>query len=148
MKGRGDFPNLNQKIPHGIKPNGIPYKMMIVEKNEFQRKLLVQIFESEGYEVVATASNGKEALDKFSKIDGRVDIVTTDLDMPELDGYALLYELNQKPSKPLVVFISEDTTKGVMTDLIGMGIADYILKPIQRRTVLERVKAAMNKAKI
>lgn len=148
MKGRGEFPNLNQKRADGFKANGKSYRVMVVEDNEFQRKLIVQILESEGYEVVATATNGSEAIQKFNKIEGGVDLLTTDLDMPILDGYALLYELNQKPNKPLVVFISEDTTKGVMTDLITMGIGDFILKPIQRRTLLDRVKAAMNKKSI
>lgn len=148
MKGRGEFPNLNQKLPDGVKPNGKSYKVMVVEDKEFERKQIVQILESERYEVAATAANGSEALVKFGKIEGGIDVLTTDLDMPILDGYALVYELNQKPNKPLIIFISEDTTKGVMTDLITMGIADFILKPINRRTLLERVKAAMVKAKI
>ena len=65
--------------------------------------------------------------------------------MPMLDGYALMYELNQRPNKPVVVFISEDTTKGVMQDLIGMGIGDFILKPINRRVLLERIRAVVKK---
>lgn len=44
-----------------------------------------------------------------------------------------------------MVFISEDTTKGVMQDLISMGIADFILKPINRRVVLERLKKVLLK---
>ena len=75
-----------------------------------------------------------------------LDLITTDLDMPVLDGYALLYELKQKKINALVVFISEDTTKGVMQDLISMGIGDFILKPIDRRRVLQRIKSALVKA--
>jgi len=147
MKSKGAFPNLNAKRPDGIRPNGRPYKMMVVDDKDFQRKQLVQIFESEGYEVVETALNGKEALQKFDRLPVPIDILTTTLDMPMLDGYALLYELNQKPNKPLVIFISEDTTKGVMKDLISMGIGDFILKPINRKTVLDRVKGCLSKIK-
>jgi len=118
---------------------------MIVEDKEFQRKQIVQILESEGYEIVATASNGQEALNKFDKLENPLDLLTTTLDMPILDGYALMYELNQKPNKPVIVFISEETTKGVMQDLISMGIGDYILKPINRRVLLERIKAVVTK---
>ena len=145
MKSKESFPNLNAKRPDGIRPNGRPYKLMVVEDKEFQRKQLVQIFESEGYEVVETAENGKQALNKFDKLPVPIDIMTTSLDMPILDGYALLHELNQKPNKPLVIFISDDTTKGVMQDLISMGIGDFILKPIQRKTVLDRVKGCLSK---
>ena len=145
MKGKGEFPSLNQKLPEGLRPSGKPYKEMVVEDKEFQRKQIVQILESERYEIVATAQNGKEALEKYDKIAGNVDLITTDLDMPILDGYAMAFELKQRPKKPLVVFISEETTKGVMQDLISLGIGDFILKPIIRKTVLDRVKAALVK---
>jgi two-component system chemotaxis response regulator CheY len=142
-----EFPKLNTKEPDGIAPNGKPYTVMIVESKEFQRKLLAQIFESEQYKVVETAANGKEALEKYDKLKGKIDLITTELDMPVLDGYAMLYELNQRKSNSLVVFISEETTKGVMQDLIQMGIKDYILKPINRKVVLERVNRVIAKYK-
>jgi two-component system, chemotaxis family, chemotaxis protein CheY len=145
MKSKADFPALNTKQPGGLKPSGKPYRVMVVEDKEFQRKQIVQILESERYEIVATAQNGREALEKFDKISGSIDLVTTDLDMPVLDGYAMLFELKNRPRKPLVVFISEETTKGVMQDLITLGIGDFILKPVNRKTILDRVKAALAK---
>ena len=140
-----DFPNLNTKEPDGIAPNGKPYNVMVVDGKEFQRKQIAQIFESEQYRVVDTASNGKEALEKYDKLKGKIDLITTDLDMPILDGYAMLYELKQRNCKSLVVFISEETTKGVMQDLILMGVKDFILKPVNRRLILERVKNVLTK---
>ncbi len=145
MRRKSDFPNLNLKQPDGLKPGGRPYKAMVVDDKEFHRKQIVQILESESYEVIATASNGQEALQKFDKVGKDLDFVTTSLDMPVMDGYALMYELNQRDKKPVVIFVSEETTKGVMQDLLSMGIADYILKPINRRVFLERVKKALIK---
>lgn len=145
MKSKSDFPNLNVKNADGIGLDGRPIRVMVVDDKEFQRKQIAQILESEKYNIVATASNGKDALEKYDKLKGKVDIITTDLDMPILDGYALVYEVNQRMTKPKIIFISEDTTKGVMQDLISMGISDYILKPINRRVLLERVKAVANK---
>ena len=147
MKSKSDFPNLNLKRAEGIGPNGKPYRVMVVDDKQIQRKQIKQIFESESYDVVETAANGREALEKFDKLKGKLDFVTTTLDMPELDGYALIYELKQKPKTPMIIFISEDTSKGVMQDLISMGIADFILKPINRRVILQRVKAAISKIK-
>lgn len=140
-----DFPNLNTKEPDGIKANGSSYKIMVIDSKDFHRKQIVQIFESERYQVVETAANGKEALDKIEKYKGRIDLITTELDMPVIDGYAMIYELKQKGNMPLVVFISDDTTKGVMQDLITMGAKDFILKPINRRVILERVKNIIKK---
>jgi len=145
MKSPHDFPAINPKKPDGIKPNGIPYKVMVVEDKEFHRKQIIQILESEGYEVIAAATNGAEALKLYDSLASDLDLITTDLDMPKLDGYALMYELSQKKPKAKIVFISDETTKGVLADLLKMGAADFILKPIQRGTILERVKAALQK---
>ena len=87
----------------------------------------------------------EEALEKVEKHKGKIDLITTELDMPIIDGYAMLYELKQKGNMPLVVFISEDTTKGVMQDLISMGAKDFILKPVNRRLILERVKNVLTR---
>ena len=145
MKSPHDFPAINPKRPDGIKPNGIPYKVMVIDDKEFHRKQIIQILESEGYEIIAAASNGAEALKLYESLAADLDLITTDLDMPKLDGYALLYELSHKKPKAKIVFISEETTKGVLSDLLKMGAADYILKPIQRGTILEQIKAVLQK---
>jgi PleD family two-component response regulator len=142
------FPNLNTKMPDGLRPGGKPYRVIVVEDKEFQRKQIAQILESEKYEVVAAVGNGKEALNVIDRLDKPADLLTTNLDMPVLDGYALVFELKQREKRPVVVFISEETTKGVMQDLISMGIGDYILKPINRRVVLERIKKTLVRLKI
>jgi PleD family two-component response regulator len=142
------FPNLNTKTPDGLRPGGKPYRVIVVEDKEFQRKQLAQILESEKYEVVAAVGNGKEALNVIDRLDKPVDLLTTNLDMPVLDGYALVFELKQREKRPVVIFISEETTKGVMQDLISMGIGDFILKPINRRVVLERIKKVLVRLKI
>lgn len=145
MPMKADFPNLNTKEPDGIKPNGTSYKILVVDSKDFHKKQIVQILESEKYHVIDTAANGKEALEKIEKHKGKIDLVTTELDMPVIDGYSMLFELKEKGNMPLVVFISEDTTKGVMQDLISMGARDFILKPINRRLILERIKNVLNK---
>lgn len=145
MALKADFPNLNKKEPDGVKPNGSSYKILVVDGKDFHKKQIVQILESERYQIIDTASNGKEALDMMEKYKGKVDLITTELDMPIIDGYSMLYELKQKGNMPLVVFISEDTTKGVMQDLISMGAKDFILKPVNRRLILERIKNVLNK---
>ncbi|HOM89071.1 MAG TPA: response regulator, partial [Spirochaetota bacterium] len=116
-----------------------------IDDKEFHRKQIIQILESEGYEIIAAASNGTEALKLYESLAADLDLITTDLDMPKLDGYALLYELSHKKPKAKIVFISEETTKGVLSDLLKMGAADFILKPIQRGTILERIKAVLQK---
>ncbi len=145
MRSKHDFPSLNVKDANGIKPSGRSYKVMVVDDKEFHRKQIVQILESEKYDIVATAANGEEALDLYAKFGRDLDLITTDLDMPNVDGYALIYELSQKHPKAKIVFISDDTSKGVIKDLFDMGASDFILKPIQREMILDRIKKVLQK---
>lgn len=145
MKSRHDFPDLNVKQANGIKPGGKPYKVLVVESKDFQRKQLVSLLESEKYKVVAQATNGKEALELYELNKKDLDLITTTLDMPVLDGYALLFELMNRQCKVKIAFISEDTTKGVIEDLLKMGASDFILKPIERVRILDRIKLVMKK---
>lgn len=145
MRSRHDFPDLNVKSADGLKPGGKPYKVLVVENKDFQRKQLVQVLESERYRVVAQATNGQEALEMYEEHKKDLDLITTTLDMPLLDGYAFLFELNKRNAKVKIAFISEDTTKGVVEDLLKMGASDYILKPIERVRILKRLKQVLNK---
>lgn len=140
MRSVHDFPSLNSKDADGVKPDGTPYKIIVIEDQDFQRKQIIQILESEEYKVIGEASNGAEGLSLIERLGDQIDLITSDLDMPVMDGYAMLYELNQKPKRPKIIFISDETTKGVLQDLLQMGIAGFILKPIQRNRILERVK--------
>ncbi len=145
MSSKGSFPKLNVKTPDGLRPGGMPYRVLVVEDKEFQRKQIVHILESEKYEIVGAVANGREAINFLNEQERPVDLLTTNLDMPVLDGYALLFELKEQKRRPIVVFISEETTKGVMHDLISMGIADFILKPINRRVILDRIRKVISK---
>ncbi len=145
MKSSHDFPSINPKLPEGVKSSGKPYSLLVVEDKDFHRKQLIQILESEGYKILAAVGNGQEALKFYLNHKNDIDLITCDLDMPVMDGYSFLYELGQQGLKPKLVFISDETTKGVVEDLLKMGATDFILKPIQRGRVLERIKLALQK---
>ena len=62
MKTVNDFPSINERPPEGQKGDGTSFRIMIVDDSMFVAKQLGQILTSEGYEVVATAADGKRAL--------------------------------------------------------------------------------------
>ena len=147
MRSKHDFPTLNTKDADGIKPSGKPYNVMVVDDKEFHRKQISQILESEGYKILATASNGQEAIELVERHANKLDLITTALDMPVMDVYAFLFELGEKSPRAKIVFINEDTTKGVIEDWLQMGASDYILKPINRESILKRVRQVLKGGK-
>lgn len=68
MISKQDFPSINDKAPTGLKPDGTPYKILVVDDSIFVTKQLNQILTSEGYEVVATALDGLEAIEKYKEL--------------------------------------------------------------------------------
>lgn len=102
---------------------------MIVEDEFLMRQGLKHMisWEEEGYQVVAVASNGEEALELVEK--HQPHIVVTDIKMPQMDGLQLLQILKkQYPELQVLVLSSYDDFDYVKTALME-GAVDYILKP-------------------
>ncbi|PJZ68596.1 hypothetical protein CH373_15105 [Leptospira perolatii] len=128
----------------GITPSGRPYQVLIAESSKFQAKQLAQILESEGYEVVGFAETGPDIL-KLYKENRKVDLITMDLQLPAIDGYAVFFEMKDMGVLPRILFISEENTPAVMKALVENGAMDYIVKPIKREKVLEKANATVRK---
>ncbi|EQA37094.1 response regulator receiver domain protein [Leptospira inadai serovar Lyme str. 10] len=129
----------------GIAPSGRPYQVIIAENSKFQAKQLAQILESEGYEVVAFAETGKELINLY-KENKKVDLITLDLHLPIMDGFAAFYEIKDLGVLPRILVISEENTPAVIKTLSDSGVMDYIVKPIKREKVLEKANATVRKA--
>ena len=76
MKTKQDFPSINERPPDGLKEDGSKVRVLIVDDSMFVAKQIGQILTSEGYEVIATAADGKEGVDKYKDIYPNIDIVT------------------------------------------------------------------------
>ncbi|TGK35177.1 response regulator [Leptospira gomenensis] len=128
----------------GVAPNGRPYQVLVAENSRFQAKQLAQILESEGYQVIGFAENGKELVKLFDQ-HRLVDLITLDLNLPVMDGYAAFFEIKDKGVLPRIVIVSEENTPAVIKNLLDHGALDYIPKPIKREKVLEKINAAVKK---
>ncbi|MCB1156860.1 MAG: response regulator [Leptospiraceae bacterium] len=131
--------------PQGISPNGRPYSIIIGEASKFQAKQLQQILESEGYKVLSMAANGKEVMEAYSA-NKQVDLIIMELNMPVMDGYATFWDLKEASAiLPKIFFVTDENTPAVSKNLIENGAVDYMIKPIKREKILERVKEAIDK---
>ncbi|EMY77674.1 response regulator receiver domain protein [Leptospira weilii serovar Ranarum str. ICFT] len=128
----------------GVAPNGRPYQVLIAENSRFQAKQLAQILESEGYQVIGFAENGKELVQLYDQ-HRLVDLITLDLNLPVMDGYATFFEIKDRGVLPRIVIVSEENTPAVLKNLIDEGAMDYVPKPVKREKVLEKINAAMKK---
>jgi len=139
MKATSDFPNLNQKPADGLKEDGTPFKVIIVDDSIFVKKQLTQILQSEQFEIVDTASDGEEAIEKYKEHYPNVDIVTMDITMPKMDGITALEKIIEFDKNAKVIMISALGKQELVKKSLLLGAKNYIVKPLDRKKVLERI---------
>lgn len=104
-------------------------KILIIDDSAFMRRVLSDIINSDDRcTVIGTASNGKEGLEKVKTLDP--DVITLDVEMPIMNGLAMLEKLMQIKFKP-VVLLSSLAKQGAETTLkaLDLGAVDFICKP-------------------
>ena len=143
MKANADFPTINDKRPEGISPGGTPYKVLIIDDSMFVRKQISQILTSEGFEVIGQAGDGVEGIEKYKELSPGVDIVTLDITMPKMDGVTALEHIITFDPKANVVMISALGKQDLVKKALIAGAKNYIVKPLDRKKVLERITAIL-----
>ena len=143
MKTAQDFPTINERPPEGIKADGSAYRVMIVDDSMFVAKQLGQILTSEGYEVVATAVDGKDGVDNYKELAPNIDLVTMDITMPRMDGITALEQIMTFDKQAKVVMVSALGKEELVKKSLLLGAKNYIIKPLDRKKVLERIAACL-----
>lgn len=102
-------------------------KVLVVDDSALMRKLLGTVLREAGFEV-ETAHNGADGVAKLTEWEP--DVVTLDINMPEMDGLTALSLMMQARPTP-VVMVSSLTKKGAMATLeaLALGAVDFIAKP-------------------
>jgi CheY-like chemotaxis protein len=112
-------------------------KIMVVDNEPDIVDLTRTVLELGGYTVVPSYS-GEEALRKLEK--EKVDLVLLDIMMPGMSGWDVFNRIKKKSKEIKVAFMSvleiSDKRKQVLLD---EGLADYIMKPFDKETLLSRV---------
>ncbi|AGT31556.1 chemotaxis protein CheY [Geobacillus genomosp. 3] len=104
-------------------------KVLVVDDSAFMRKWISDLLsEHPRLEVIGTARNGQEALEKMAVL--RPDVVTLDVEMPVMDGLETLRHIMHKQPLP-VVMVSSTTKEGAENTIAAMqyGAVDFVTKP-------------------
>jgi two-component system cell cycle response regulator DivK len=114
-------------------------KVLYIEDNLDNMILVKRVLEIEGYEVIA-AHNGTEGLAKA--IENRPDIIITDINLPDIDGYEITYNLKQdkKTAHIPVVAMTANVMKKDREHVFDAGCDGYISKPIDVDELPEQIE--------
>ncbi|TDF98209.1 protein-glutamate methylesterase/protein-glutamine glutaminase [Paenibacillus piri] len=106
-----------------------PYGVLVVDDSVFMRKMISDIIsEDPHFHVVATAKNGKEAVELVKKL--KPHAVTMDIEMPEMNGLDALKQIMAEQPTP-VLMLSSLTQEGAMETIAALerGAVDFVGKP-------------------
>lgn len=121
-------------------------KILVVDDNEKNVELLEAILQAAEFEVLK-AYDGKQAMEMVSK--QRPDLLLLDIMMPQLDGFQVCEMLRKDPQNAGVPVIMV-TAKDKESDIVGSlerGADDYVVKPIDKKSLLGKIGDMLDKAK-
>ncbi len=115
----------------------LPPSILVVDDEEIIRSLLKRVIEIDGYRVV-TASNGVEALNIIKH--KNINLVISDIKMPEMTGVELLKEIITQELNMKVVLMTGLSLEVNKDQALTLGAADYISKPFNNTEILEKIR--------
>jgi two-component system cell cycle sensor histidine kinase/response regulator CckA len=118
--------------------------ILLVEDEEGLRALNARGLKSRGYSVIE-AGNGVEAIEALAREGGRVDLVVSDVVMPEMDGPTLLKELRKDNPDLKIIFVSGYAEDAFEKSLPDSSQYNFLAKPFTLKQLVSAVKEAMGK---
>ncbi|MDN2568178.1 response regulator [Aquibium sp. A9E412] len=118
--------------------------VLLVEDEDAVRMGSVRALSSRGYQVHEAAS-GVEALEVFDSLDGKVDIVVSDVVMPEMDGPTLLRELRKRQADIRFIFVSGYAEDAFAKNLPSDAQFGFLPKPFSLKQLATVVKEMLEK---
>ena len=121
------------------------FKVLVVEDNKNLRKLMVTYLKENNYEVLE-AEDGKVALEVIDK--NHVDLIISDIMMPNMDGYELCRELRSANFMlPILMVTAKDSIDDKREGFLS-GVDDYMVKPVDMDEMILRVGVLLRRANI
>lgn len=117
-------------------------RILIVEDDADLRELLEEIFEDENFRILSCA-NGRRALE-YVKTDAEIiDLIVTDVQMPEMKGDELLDAVRQRRAETPVVVVTAFGSVENAVEMVKRGAFQYLTKPFQTKDLLASARAAL-----
>jgi DNA-binding response OmpR family regulator len=117
-------------------------KLLIVEDDSVTRKLLQQVLEQEGYQVLI-ARDGSEALDILHQ-QGLPHLILLDLGLPGMHGFTLSERVKRMGDVPIIILTGDSSEEAVLQG-IQRYAEDYITKPFNVREVAARIQRVLSR---
>lgn len=114
------------------------FKIVVVDDSNLSRRGMVEILESEEYDVVGEANSAEKAIEISSNI--RPNLYIIDVVMPEVSGIELAKYLTNKFPRVKIIMFSSLKTENVIIESIASGATDFLQRPFAPKDLLTSVE--------
>lgn len=118
-------------------------RILVVDDALFMRKMMTDLLNNAGFEVVGEASNGEEALTMYKKL--LPDLVTMDITMPEVNGIQGVRLITAEFPDAKVIMCSAMGQENMVVESIKAGAKDFIVKPFQADKIVQKITEILEK---
>ena len=115
--------------------------ILIVEDDLSLQRLYKMILEASGYEIIATANNGEEAIQIYKQFNHKPEIILMDHRMPIKNGIEATKEILKISGHSKIIFASADNS--IREIAISVGAISFLEKPFELKALIEEIKRVL-----
>lgn len=117
------------------------YKLMIVDDSNIIRNRIQRAYNGEKFTLVATASNGLDAIEKFKT--HRPDVITMDITMPQMEGLECIEKIVAIDDSVRILVVSALSDKATGIKALSLGAGGFLCKPFSDEELVEALDEMM-----
>ena len=112
-------------------------RILVCDDSVFMRMMLKKVLLDNGHEVVAEASDGREAVQAYRQ--HSPELVTMDITMPKLDGIEAVKIIREEDPFARIIMVTAIGQQAIITEAIKAGASDFIVKPFETDKVVQTI---------
>ena len=113
-------------------------RILVVEDEKLITMQITRVLSRAGYDIVGTASDGEEAIQKANEL--RPHVILMDLVMPRVHGLDAIKEINGSLPETNIIVVTGLQSKNILVEALKAGAKDGIFKPFKEHELLEVVE--------
>jgi two-component system, chemotaxis family, chemotaxis protein CheY len=124
-------------------------RLMTVDDSPVVRKIIRAATDMLRYELVE-AVNGVDAFNVLEKVNGDVDLILLDWNMPGMNGYEFLTKLKESDvykKIPVMMVTTESQNENIVT-AIKAGAVQYVIKPFSMEELIKKIKESLGRGRV
>jgi YesN/AraC family two-component response regulator len=125
--------------PIGIRPNGTPYSVFIIDDSLTAREFLKRILLSIQCDIIGEAVNGEIAVSILTSLTHKPDFIFIDMEMSQMDGIETIKHIKPILKESRIIMVTSHAERDMVEKLVKLRVDGYIKKPFGRDMVLKKM---------